>query len=227
MWSHGAHGLCGMRPMIVCLFVAIRWAVSLVWIAAGLGKASRAAAVESRVRDYGVLPDRLVAPVATVLPLAELALGVVLAVGVLPGVAGGVAAGCFCALAGVIAWNLAHGRTFDCGCGFVEGTPISWRLTARNLALAGISAAVALGPSGALCSVPGTSHEPSGAPTTAALIAIPMIVLMVAVMARLLATIRPLTLIQDAQIFRSTRETGNGLSIAYVDATGTRREGAQ
>ena len=211
---------------MTCVFLALRWALAVVWVAAGVGKAGGTSSVASSIREYGMLPDGIVVPIAKVLPTAEIVLGVALAAGVLPAVGGWVAAASFCALAGAMAWNLAHGRTFDCGCGLTAHTPISWQLVGRNLILAGVSAAVAVGPSGGLALLRGGSQVPAGGPASTALIAMPMIVLIVAVIARLLATIQPLQLWQAARQKRPASTAGNrGLSIVQVAARGTSDEG--
>ncbi len=117
--------------------------VAAVFAAAGLGKLRDRAGTRKAVGEFGA-PDRLVAPVALLLPVAELVVAIALlfattrsagALGAL------VLLGVFSTAIGV---SLARGRTPDCHCfGQLHSTPASWKTLVRNALLAGL-AAVAL-----------------------------------------------------------------------------------
>ena len=117
--------------------------VAAVFAAAGLGKLTDRKGTRKAVAEFGA-PDRLVAPLALLLPVAELAVAVALlfaatrpagAVGAL------VLLGVFSTAIGV---SLARGKAPDCHCfGQLHSAPASWKTLARNALLAGL-AAVAL-----------------------------------------------------------------------------------
>ncbi|MGH3979997.1 MAG: MauE/DoxX family redox-associated membrane protein [Pseudonocardiaceae bacterium] len=94
----------------------VRLGIAAVWLVSGGLKVTDPGQTRVAVDAYRVLPDGLVGPVATVLPLVELALGTVLLVGAFTRWAAVVSLVLLAALtAGVIqAW--ARGLTIDCGC---------------------------------------------------------------------------------------------------------------
>ena len=112
--------------------------LSAVFVAAGIGKLTDRAGTRRAVGEFGA-PDRLVAPLAPVLPVAELAVAVALlftttrsagAVGAL------VLLGVFSA---AIAVSLARGHAPDCHCfGQLHSAPASWKTLVRNALLAGL-----------------------------------------------------------------------------------------
>jgi uncharacterized membrane protein YphA (DoxX/SURF4 family) len=169
-------------------FLALRCALGVIWIAAGLAKIGKPSEFSATVRAYGIVPARLVPAAGRTLPVLELLLGLALVAGVLPRAAGLLAASAFVVFAAAMAWNLAHGRRFDCGCGISRETTISWRLVGRNVTLAVAALAAAAGPSGGLALVRGSAPAASS-PGDTTLIAIPMIVALLAVIARLVATV--------------------------------------
>ena len=110
--------------------------------AAGAAKLADRAGTRSAVAGFGA-PRRFVAVLAIALPLAELAVAVLL----LPAstaVAGAIGALALLALfSGAIAVSLANGRTPECHCfGQLHSAPASWKTLVRNgvlAALAGIA----------------------------------------------------------------------------------------
>lgn len=94
----------------------VRLGLAAVWFASGAIKAADADQTWAAVHAYQVLPDALVDPVATLLPWFELALGLLLLLGVgtrLVAVLSAVVLVLF--MAGVAqAW--ARGLSIDCGC---------------------------------------------------------------------------------------------------------------
>ena len=112
--------------------------VAAVFAAAGLGKLTDRKGTRKAVAEFGA-PDRLVAPLALLLPVAELGIAVALlfaatrpagAVGAL------VLLGIFST---AIAVSLARGQAPDCHCfGQLHSAPASWKTLVRNAALAGL-----------------------------------------------------------------------------------------
>ena len=208
--------------MIASLLLALRWALGVLWVAAGAAKIRDVRSVSTSIRNYAVLPGGLVEPLAKFLPTAEIVLGVALVAGVFPEVTGWVALAACLTLAGAMTWNLARGRSFDCGCGLTSDTPISWLLVGRNVALAALSALVALGPSGTLAVLRGSSRVPVDAPSTTTLVAIPMMVLLVATTTRLLAKAQPLWLLRAERPPTGVPAAAErGLSLVHVDGRNT------
>ncbi len=111
--------------------------VGLVFAQSALVKLLHRELVPGVVANYRLLPEWLVGPVATVLPLAELAIGLALLAGgqrlaVLPAML------LLLVFAGAMAINIKRGRSFiDCGCGRAQlRQPLSLALVLRNLVLA-------------------------------------------------------------------------------------------
>ncbi|MHB8577614.1 MAG: MauE/DoxX family redox-associated membrane protein, partial [Dehalococcoidia bacterium] len=124
--------------MDVALLVA-RLLLAAVFVVAGVTKLLDRDGTRTAVAAFGV-PGWLVPAVAWLLPLAELAVAVVL-LPVASAWAGGIAA---LALLGVfstaIAISLARGRTPDCHCfGQVSGGPIGVETLLRNALLAAVA----------------------------------------------------------------------------------------
>jgi hypothetical protein len=96
------------------------------------------------VANYQLLPPTLVAPVAAVLPVAEIAGAVLLAAGILTAPTAIALGLLLAAFASAIALALAQGRSFDCGCsGTATPSRIGWRHVALDLVLAAGAALVA------------------------------------------------------------------------------------
>ena len=118
-----------------------------IFATAAAGKLRALDRFEGVVRNYRLLPDRLVRPVVHGLPLVELAA----AAGLIPPATRPLAAVVLTLLllvfAAAMAVNLRRGRHgIDCGChlGLLKQR-ISWALVARNLLLAGFGTALILG----------------------------------------------------------------------------------
>jgi hypothetical protein len=123
----------------------------LAMIAAGCIAALLLHAAAAKLGDRGTFTQHLgaygvrerVAPVlATLMPTAE----ILLALGLMTPWRGAAAAGSAVLLliyGGGMAWQRAHGRRIDCGCG---GAPLllSWWLVARNVLLAALAVAAGL-----------------------------------------------------------------------------------
>lgn len=87
-----------------------------VWLASGVIKASNLAETEVAVKGYQLLPESLVVPVSAVLPYLEIAVGVLLVLGLATRLAAILSLLLLAAfLVGVIS-AAARGLSIDCGC---------------------------------------------------------------------------------------------------------------
>ena len=115
---------------------------------AGGSKLANRAAFRGAVAEYKVLPQKLEAPFAAALPGAEMALGVLLLLGLGTTIAAALAAPLFLSFGVAIGVNLARGRRFDCHCfGAVQRDPIGWPALLRSVALVLATIVVAVGTS--------------------------------------------------------------------------------
>lgn len=119
-------------------------ALGALLIVAAWHKFALGARLQAVVADYRVLPPFLAPVTARIVPIAEVALGLLL----LSGAGSSAAALATAALFGVyglaIAANLLRGRAhIDCGCGLGAASgslhPLSWWLVLRNAALAALA----------------------------------------------------------------------------------------
>jgi peroxiredoxin/uncharacterized membrane protein YphA (DoxX/SURF4 family) len=111
-----------------------------VLIVAGVAKLADLHGSRQAMRDFGV-PSLLATPLGSLLPIAELAVGIAL----LPAFTAWWGALCALALLLIfvigIGYNLARGRKPDCHCfGQLSSKPIGWSTLIRNLLLAVIAA---------------------------------------------------------------------------------------
>ncbi len=122
------------------LLLAVQIALAAVLILAATGKLLRAEEFVAALR-LSHLPDALVAPVAVVVPILELGLGLALLLapdGALPVAFGGTAAllACFTLWMG---WVRAKGLRVHCGCFGTGDREIGVRSLGRNALLLGIA----------------------------------------------------------------------------------------
>ncbi|CAN5384593.1 hypothetical protein BH10PSE13_BH10PSE13_10960 [soil metagenome] len=119
---------------IACFAASV--GVGLVFLTAGMEKFRHRALLPGVIANYRLLPQRLVAPVSAMLPIAEMAVGAALLVGFTPApvLAAMLLLGLF---AGAMAINILRGRRhIHCGCGRAElQQSLGWPLVARNLLL--------------------------------------------------------------------------------------------
>src|ERR1700733_8085926 len=106
-------------PMVVtAVFLAgMRLVIAGVFIRAGIVKLVRPGRFRRAVANYDIVPAALVGVTAGSVPVVEAAAGLLLLLGVLPGVVAAILAALLVCFAAVITVNLARGRVFDCGCG--------------------------------------------------------------------------------------------------------------
>ncbi|MBA2275018.1 MAG: hypothetical protein H0W21_14145 [Actinobacteria bacterium] len=100
----------------------LRFFVGTIFLLSSAAKWRQRDKLIKLVDDYAILPPRSVAPVAQLLPVAELALAAGLLTNVIPVVPASIA--CVFALAFAIAAfiTLRRGRSIDCGCFGVSST---------------------------------------------------------------------------------------------------------
>lgn len=102
--------------MLDLIGTLVRVGLAAVWLVSGWLKVSDAGQTFIAVKAYELLPDGLVGPVATMLPLLELVLGVMLLAGFGTRLAGIGSIVLLLFLIAVIAQSWARGLTIDCGC---------------------------------------------------------------------------------------------------------------
>ncbi|MET8539040.1 MauE/DoxX family redox-associated membrane protein [Kitasatospora sp. NPDC004799] len=98
------------------LGTAVRLALAVVWGWAGLAKVADPAEAAQAVRAYEILPEGLVKPIGHGLPFLELALALLLVVGLGVRLVAGVSALLLLVFIAGIASAWARGISIDCGC---------------------------------------------------------------------------------------------------------------
>jgi uncharacterized membrane protein YphA (DoxX/SURF4 family) len=135
----------GGRSPVEAVALAGRFALAWLFLLAGVTKLADIAAFEKAVGGYRLLPDRLVRPVARLLPPTEVAAGALMGAGVTISVVGIGLTLLLIGFAAAVTINLLRGRSIDCGCFGPPGSErISWGLVARDVLLAALAAAVAV-----------------------------------------------------------------------------------
>jgi uncharacterized membrane protein YphA (DoxX/SURF4 family) len=170
---------------MVYLLLGFRWLLAAVLITFGGRKLLTGGIGQLAIdmANYKVLPETLLRPAATLLPWVELGAGLCLALGILlvPAAAG--VALLLAVFTVTIAWHLLRGRRFRCGCG--DNALISWTIVWRDLALCAAAVTAAVGPSAGLAiwGGPGAGHVAS---SSATLLPVPFITILIIVCARVL-----------------------------------------
>ncbi|MCQ4121365.1 MauE/DoxX family redox-associated membrane protein [Rhodococcus tibetensis] len=93
-----------------------RVSLAAVWLVSGALKVADPAQTTIAVRAYQLLPEELVRPVANALPFFEIALGLLLLIGLAVRATAAVSAALLLVLVGVIISVWARGLSIDCGC---------------------------------------------------------------------------------------------------------------
>lgn len=139
--------------------LAASMGTGFVFLAAGVAKLRHRAVLPGVIANYRLLPRALVAPVAAVLPLVEVAVGAMMLFGYPPAALAGAAL--LLAFAAAMAINIGRGRShIDCGCGHPQlRQPLTRTHVARNIVLAALSLAIVFVPA------------PAGAAATATAVA--------------------------------------------------------
>ena len=126
------------HQLLAAASVAGRVCVGLVFVLAATQKAQHWRIFSGVIANYRLLPRLLVAPVAILLPPAEMLTGLLLLSGQFRPAGDLAAIALLGFFATAMAINVKRGRTqIDCGCGqsFLKQT-LSWLLVARNAGLA-------------------------------------------------------------------------------------------
>ncbi len=103
----------GVRPW---LGTAVRLGLAAVWLFAGAAKVGDLAASGRAVNAYEVMPFDVAKVVGAALPFVELALGVLLLIGLATRVVAGISAALLVVFIAGIASAWARGLSIDCGC---------------------------------------------------------------------------------------------------------------
>ena len=133
------------------LATGARLIIGAVFVVAGVLKVPDPAAAVRAVRDYRLLPESLVAPVAFGLPVVEIAVGLALLIGVFVRTAAVAAAVLLVVFLAAVASAWGRGLQIDCGC-FGDGGQVAAGETAypaeilRDTALMGLALALARWP---------------------------------------------------------------------------------
>lgn len=104
------------RPVLGWATTAARLVLAVVWAWAGYAKMADPDAAVRAVRAYDLAPEWLVKPIAWGLPFIEVALAVLLLLGLATRPAAWVSVGLFAAFIGMIGSAWARGLSIDCGC---------------------------------------------------------------------------------------------------------------
>ncbi|MFJ9521488.1 MauE/DoxX family redox-associated membrane protein [Kitasatospora sp. NPDC101801] len=96
--------------------LAARIGLAVVWAWAGLAKVADPAEAAQAVRAYEILPESLVKPVGYGLPFLELALALLLLIGLGTRIVAGISALLLLTFIGGISSAWARGISIDCGC---------------------------------------------------------------------------------------------------------------
>lgn len=122
--------------------------LSVIFLTGAWQKLRDPALFQANVENYRLLPDGLTWPAAILLPLWELAAGVLVLFDSVQAAGAMLAIGLLSVVTAAVIVNLLRGRTeIDCGCGSLGGhvgdQTLSWSLAIRNTLLA-VAALLAL-----------------------------------------------------------------------------------
>lgn len=121
-----------------------RYSLAVIFGHSGAVKMIDLADFRLAVRNYELVPQRLLGAFAIGLPVAELACAGLLVVGVLTGPAAAFLGVMLAVFVFAISVNLLRGRTFSCGCSGKTSSDITWRHVIANALLAIAAALVSV-----------------------------------------------------------------------------------
>jgi hypothetical protein len=121
-----------------------RYALAVIFGHSGAVKMVDLADFRLAVRNYELVPQRLLGALTIGLPAAELACAVLLIFGVLTGPVAALLVVMLAVFVFAISVNLLRGRTFDCGCSGKTSSDITWRHVIVNAVLAIAAALVSV-----------------------------------------------------------------------------------
>ena len=126
----------------------VRSVIAVLLMAAGVSKLVNLQTFVQVVRDFRLLPEKLVKSVGLMIPIIEVIISLLLILGLLqPWTL--ITASCFFIMFGVaVAINLFRGRSnISCGCfGRGRNHRLTWGLVLRNVLLAGLAVVAAIAP---------------------------------------------------------------------------------
>jgi thiol-disulfide isomerase/thioredoxin len=154
-----------MAPIVLLA----RLILAAIFLLAAVAKLRDRARSRDALREFG-LPAALARPAAVLLPLAELAVAILLLPAAAARAAAAAALGLLCVFTAAIAVQLARGRKPDCRCfGELRSSPIGPRTLARNAAFAALAGLVLLHPPAPLALPLRRAADPVGSIVVASL----------------------------------------------------------
>jgi len=129
---------------MVVVALVIRFWVAVVFLRAGALKVLDMEGFRAAVRNYELVPQGFVPSAALAVPVAELACGGLLLVGVGTGPVAAAVVVLLAVFSTAVAVNLLRGRRISCGCSGRVASDITWRHVASNVLLASAAVVVSL-----------------------------------------------------------------------------------
>jgi len=135
-------GWC-LSPVLSVLF---RWFLGVIFLYAGLIKASDPHGFAHSIYDYRLLLGWMINPMAILMPWVEILVGISLLLGILTQGAALVGSGLMAVFTGALGISLARGLAIACGCFSTSSTaePATWLNLLENLVLLGMGVHVFL-----------------------------------------------------------------------------------
>ena len=114
--GHDAPSRHGRAVVLDVVGLLARLGLGVVWLLSGIPKAANPRDTIVAVRAYDLLPRSLVEPVAGILPFLEIALGLLLIVGLATRLVAVLSAVVLIVFIGAVISAAARGLSIDCGC---------------------------------------------------------------------------------------------------------------
>lgn len=129
-------GLASSRPWALWASTVARLVLAVVWAWAAFAKIADPDQAAIAVRAYRILPEALVKPVAWGLPFLELAIAVLLLLGIRTRLAAFLSLGLLVVFVAGVASAWARGLSIDCGCfgGGGVSAGVDWTTYATEIA---------------------------------------------------------------------------------------------
>ena len=134
-----------MTDAVPWLVLVMRLILGGIFLAAGVLKFGNITSFASQIAGFRILPTPLVAPLAGVLPVVEIIVGILLIVGFATRIIAWLAAAQVAIFTVAIASAVMRGLTISCGCfGANDTTKTSWSEVARDALFVILAVVVAL-----------------------------------------------------------------------------------